>query len=177
MQTLLIQNIQGIMLLSALMVALYFDLTQHRIPNLLTYGTAIAGIILQCLLGGWAGLLEGIGGLGVGLLVFLPFFLGGGMGAGDIKLMAALGVMLGPYETLLTAGVTLVAGSLFGVMILVAKRGVKKHFSRYCLMLKHFFYTGKPMYLPPANGDVATMVFPYATAIACGYGVTLWWTL
>jgi len=165
-----------VLMLLILLIAQWFDFKQHRIPNLLTYGTMLTGLVLQSWLLGLDGFLTALYGFGVGLLVLLPFFLGGGMGAGDIKMMAALGTLLGPMDILLAAGVTLIAGSALGLLILIVRRGSKRYFSRYFLILKHLFYTGKLMYFPPAQGEAATLRFPYAVAIATGCVVTLWWT-
>ena len=76
------------------------DVKERRIPNLLTYPALVAGLLLQGALHGWKGLLLGAGG---GLLfggVFLLFYLVRAMGAGDVKLAAAIGSIVGPSATL-----------------------------------------------------------------------------
>ena len=73
------------------------DLRTSRIPNLLTFSAAAAGLAWHAF-GGWAPLASALGGLALGLLLFLPIYLLRGMGAGDVKLLAALGAWLGPGE-------------------------------------------------------------------------------
>ena len=92
------------------------DLRTRRIPNVLTFGAALAGLLYQFANGGIDGLGNGALGLFVGALIFiLPFALGG-LGGGDVKLLAALGAWLGP-ETVLW--LSLYAGVAGGVMALV----------------------------------------------------------
>ena len=76
------------------------DLRTRKIPNYLTFGAALAGLAFNFIFAGWGGLADGVLGLflGFGLLI-LPYILGG-MGAGDVKALAALGAWLGPKGTL-----------------------------------------------------------------------------
>src|SRR5712672_1486148 len=76
------------------------DVRDRRIPNRLTYLAMIAGLVLQAAVHGWRGLLLGlVGGLLFGG-VFLIFHLVRAMGAGDVKLAAALGCIIGPAVSL-----------------------------------------------------------------------------
>src|SRR5947209_11249935 len=77
-------------------VAAYTDLRSRRIPNWLTLSAAVIGLGLNLALGGAAGGLTAVLGLGLGLAMLLPFYLLRAVGAGDVKLLAALGALLGP---------------------------------------------------------------------------------
>jgi len=80
------------------------DLWHRRISNLTILAGLAAGLPVQIyLLGWWRGPLAWGGGAVVGLAVFLIFFLRGGMGGGDVKLMAAFGACLGVRQILLGA--------------------------------------------------------------------------
>src|SRR4029077_1700113 len=86
------------------------DVRQRRIPNLLTYPAMVAGLLLQGMLHGWKGLLLGAGG---GLIfggVFLLFYLVRAMGAGDVKLAAALGCIVGVSASWHVMFTTAIAG-------------------------------------------------------------------
>src|ERR1700744_2612319 len=77
------------------LVGAAFDVKSRKIPNKLTGPAILFGLALHLSLGGWHGLLNG---LGAGLIcgaVFLIFYLAGGMGAGDVKLMTAVGCLAG----------------------------------------------------------------------------------
>lgn len=94
-----------------LTLAAVIDFRQRRIPNALSFGGMAAGLLLGLAQGGVSGLSNSLLGLLTGGALFLPFYLARGMGAGDVKLMAAVGAFLGPWHTLLaTITVALVGG-------------------------------------------------------------------
>src|SRR5919109_2209839 len=97
-------------------VAVFFDLRERRIPNWLTFGGALVAFILSALLAGPRGFGLSIGGWALGAVLFLPLFLLGGMGAGDVKLLAALGACVGPVGALWIA----IYGSIAGGVIALA---------------------------------------------------------
>jgi prepilin peptidase CpaA len=102
-----------LLLLSAILaLAVHSDLRRHRIPNVLTLLGLIAGLGLQAVTGGVQGLLSGLLGVAVGLGSFAPLYLCRAMGAGDLKLLAAVGAFLGPQGAFLAALFTLLAGGL-----------------------------------------------------------------
>ena len=164
-----------VLLLLILLAAVCIDLGRHRIPNVLSFGGILLGLGLQ----GWAfgahGALIALGGLGVALLMFLPFYLLGGMGAGDVKLMAVVGTFLGPTGTLLAAGLSFAVGAGLGVGVLLARRGALAALRRYASALKALFFTSTVSYVPPQPGEAAASRFPYAVAIAGGTVAALWW--
>jgi prepilin peptidase CpaA len=87
--------INDYILLILLLLALYFDLTQKKIPNFLTFPVMIYGLVSNLILGKGGGLLFSLYGLLLGLaLFFIPFAMGG-MGGGDVKLLGAIGAMKG----------------------------------------------------------------------------------
>src|SRR6266699_4321144 len=95
------------------------DVKERRIPNLLTYPALVAGLLLQGIFHGWRGLLLGAGG---GLLfggMFLLFYLVRAMGAGDVKLAAALGCIVGSSATLQVMLATALAGGVLAIFFMV----------------------------------------------------------
>ena len=76
------------------------DAHTRRIPNYLTLLAALSGLGFQFGAHGWPGLGQGLLGLCGGFVLMIGFYLKGGMGAGDIKALAALGAWLGPLATL-----------------------------------------------------------------------------
>ncbi len=97
-------------------VAGYTDWRSRRIPNWLTVSGAVAGVAVNAIAGGWGGVKASLLGLGLGLLLLLPFVLLRSLGAGDWKLAGALGAVVG-WQTL----ITLLIGSFFvaGMMALI----------------------------------------------------------
>ena len=124
---------------------------------------------------GHLGLITGVGGTAVGIGVFLPFYLAGGMGAGDVKLMGTVGAFLGPKYAFLATGLCLGAGGVLAVIILISRGGLKDLLVRYMMTLKCLITTGELCHIPPEPDEVASVKFPYATAIGIGTLVTLWW--
>lgn len=102
--------------------AVWWDLRERRIPDALTLAGCLVALGLRALDGSGA-LLIGLGGLMLGFLFALPFFLAGGLGGGDLKLLAAVGAFLGPERLLVALLATALAGGLVAVAA-SARRGI-----------------------------------------------------
>jgi len=105
-----------------LVAATVIDLRSRRIPNQLTASMAAAGIGLAAL--GWSGSAIGasLAGLVLGLLLMTPGYALGATGAGDVKLMAAVGAILGPSLVLSAFICTSIAGGVLAVIVAVRRR-------------------------------------------------------
>ena len=88
------------------------DLRTRRIPNAITGPAILAGATLNVLYGGGAGLTASLAGLGLAIGVLLAPFAAGGIGGGDVKMMGAVGALLGPHRTLVSLATGLVLGGL-----------------------------------------------------------------
>jgi len=160
-------------LITVLLIATWTDIRQQRIPNLASIGGALLGLALNAVVLGWGGVLSGFYGLGLGLLVFLPLYAVGGMGAGDVKLLAMIGAFLGPVPMLLTAAVSLVVSIPLALIYAAVRGQFTFNLGRYSMMLKTFCRTLTVAYIPPAEGDVMAMRFPYALALLVGTLIAL----
>lgn len=109
-------------LAACLIAAVYWDLTRRRVPNLLVMTMVLSGFTIRYAAGSWPEVLLGTTGLVVGFAMLLPFYAKGGMGAGDVKLMAAIGLFLGPGTTALAVLYTLIFGGLFAASIVAIQR-------------------------------------------------------
>jgi Flp pilus assembly protein protease CpaA len=97
----------------------WLDWRTRKIPNWLTVPGFSAGLCIHGVLGGWRGALTSLEGTGLALLILLPMVLVRGLGAGDWKLMGAVGAMLGPLAFLVFLFVSaLVAGALAVVTVI-----------------------------------------------------------
>ncbi|MBT8138046.1 MAG: A24 family peptidase [Gammaproteobacteria bacterium] len=158
------------LMLVLLTIATCDDLIEHRIPNAVVLWGIVLALGIGGLTGGHVGFIGAISGLLLGGLMLLPFYVLGGMGAGDVKLMAMAGAFLGPAATIVAVVVTLVAGLVLGLSVvgiwlllrsapgLVALAQLRSHL---------------PRSLRPAYPGTKPAHFPYAAAIATGAAVAV----
>src|ERR1044072_7613555 len=90
----------AVVVMAAGVIASWIDLRSRRVPNLLTMPLACAGLFLTETVASPLSMTDSLLGLAVGLGVMLPLHILGGTGAGDVKLMAAFGTLLGPAGVL-----------------------------------------------------------------------------
>jgi prepilin peptidase CpaA len=99
-------------------------------------------------------------------LFIVPYAIGG-MGAGDVKLMGAIGSFLGAKNVIWACLFSCIFGGLYGIIVLFWKGSAKAYFKRYWLMLKTLLITGKLFYIPPSSGEKSQKI-SYGVAIALG---------
>jgi len=148
---------------AVLVVATFTDVRSRRIPNWLVAPFLIAGIAVSGWLHGWKGLESSLAGAALGLLIYGILFWMGGMGAGDVKLCAAIGAWIGPGQLLISLIFTGLAG---GAMAL--------GWALWGGFLKELFlHTGDLVFRSKERGEVVLTnplrrKMPYAPAIAVG---------
>jgi len=148
-------------------IAGIWDLTFSRIPNWLTFPAMVFAVGYHVLTSSVAGLLLSISGLLVGFFIFLSFYILGGMGAGDVKLMAAIGAFIGPRDVFYAALFTAIAGGIYAAILCIVKKNNRRSFLRFVTMIKGFLRTGCFMRMPDAGNEKAT---PLKYGVAIGFG-------
>ncbi len=154
-----------------LMVALWIawgDLRTRRIPNYLTLGTALAGLIFNAALFGWGGLLDAVLGLCLGLALLILPYIWGGMGAGDVKALAALGAWLGPKLTMFLFCYMGMAGGLIALGVLWWKGLLWLKLQRGWTLLLNLILCRAHGLATPAPPAQLTEGIPYGVALAVG---------
>ena len=157
--------------LIALALAAREDVLRHRIPNSLNATALLLGVGLASLAGGRGGFVDSIGGAATGFAVLFPFYLRRGMGAGDVKLMAAAGTYLDPSSALLAAAIALVAG-VFLAVALVTRRQAEGRLLHEVAPAAEATAVWRAA---AAFLSVRHERFPYALAIAIGVAAALAW--
>ena len=128
-------------LVSVVMIwAAWIDGKELRVPNWLTFPMVLTGLIYGTCVGGWQGLSDALIGMCVGLITMLPIYAVGGMGAGDVKLMAGLGAWLGMEVAFNAFLWTVVVGAIMALMMVAYSGEWKKHFGQ-SLMIWHEWTT------------------------------------
>jgi prepilin peptidase CpaA len=115
------QNQLHAALLMFVVAVAVIDWRTHRIPNLLCASAAIVAVSTQMWLHGEDGLLTALSGAAVGFAMFLPFYVLRAFGAGDVKAMATVGIFLGMQAEMIAVGMTLIAGGILGVAVLLLR--------------------------------------------------------
>lgn len=149
------------------------DLATRRVPNMLVAGGAMCGLSVNAMAAGYPGALAALFGCAVGLAIFLPFCLLRGMGAGDVKLMGAVGACVGFARILDVALATALVGAVLAVGMALS-RGRLVSTLRGSLALLGSWLTGRKrpdaaMTLDNPNA----LAIPYAVAIAMGTAWTV----
>src|SRR5262245_50336635 len=116
-----------VLLILVVVTAAMIDVRSRRIPNWLTLSGAILGVALNSFLFavdglfGVSGLMYSLEGLGLAFGIYFVLYLLRGMGAGDVKLMAAVGAGAGPWNWLGILVVTSAGGLVAGLTLVLAK--------------------------------------------------------
>lgn len=151
-----------------------FDLHSRRLPNALTLGGAGTALTFALITGGPSGFGVSLAGWVVGLVLFLPFMALGGMGAGDVKLMACLGAWLGPNVALWGALYASICGGVMALAVALATGYLRSAVDNLYLLLLHFRMSGARAHpeLTLERGKGPRL--PYALPIAAGTVMAMW---
>jgi len=151
-----------------LTVALVTDLRFQKIPNLLTFPAMVIALCYHMATGGLEGFFFSGGGLVLGTAIFFIPFLLGGMGAGDAKLMGAVGAAIGPKGVLIAAVLTCLFGGIYALIILIICRKISADIlRRWWKTRKLTIYTGKVVIMPAENKEKQPKLC-YGIAIVVG---------
>jgi prepilin peptidase CpaA len=160
-----------VVLAAVVLAAAVFDIRSRRIPNWLTLSGVVAGIVLNSFLDvdryNWRSALMG---LGLALLIYFPLYLLRGMGAGDVKLMAAIGALVGPWNWFGIFLLSNVLGGAIAVLLLLSKGRLWGTFRNLGYMLNELAHF-RPPYLRKEELDLKSpkaLTMPHGVAIAIG---------
>jgi len=118
-----------------LVVAGITDVRSSRVPNTLTFSLALVGLLFHSFSDGGNGVLFSVEGLGLGLVLLLAFYSYGGMGAGDVKLLAAIGAVIGPSHVFVAFLCTALLGGLYAIAMMIWCLGLSQTAERVKVLL------------------------------------------
>lgn len=163
-----------IIIVGVALVAVAWDVATRRIPNLLTFGAALVALIAHAYICGWNGLGMAAAGWAAGVALFFPVFALGGMGAGDVKLLGAVGAWLGPVAAVWVGLYSGIAGGLMGLIV----AGFSGYLGQALMNLKCLVMYWRIVGLKPAPElTLSTHKGPrlaYAVPVFAGLMVTIW---
>jgi prepilin peptidase CpaA len=161
-----------IVAVAVVIVACIWDVATSRIPNVLTFTAVGLALAFHAVAG--AGAPYAARGLLAGLVVFFPMFALGAMGAGDVKLMAALGAWIGWKAVLFVALYGSLAGGAIAILIGMRRRYLRKALSNLRLLATYWWVEGVKPFPALTLEAKDSQRLPYALAIAAGLAVTVW---
>ena len=162
-----------IILFLILGTAIASDLRWRIIPNWLTGPSILLGLGLHTVMNQFTGFVFSLEGAAMGLGLFIILYVCGWMGAGDVKLFAAVGSFLGPAQTVSAAMVIALVGGLLAFLVLGFNQGWRRMGLRLWSHVETMFLTKSVQALTPVQG--AAPKVPYAVAIGLGTIGSYWW--
>jgi prepilin peptidase CpaA len=160
-----------ILLLTLVLVAAVYDARFRRIPNWLNLSGVLAGVALNTFMfPGLSGLWLSLKGLGLGFGVYLLLHLLRAMGAGDVKLMAAVGAIVGPGDWFGIFLITAVIGGFLSIVVSLVKGRLRKTLFNVGFILSEMKNL-RPAYLKNEELDVKNdkaVRMPHGVVIAMG---------
>lgn len=151
-------------------IAALTDIRSRKIPNWLAAITLPVGFALNWILFQWAGLKIASLGLGLAFAVYFVFYLLRAMGAGDVKLMAAIGSLIGPHLWLVLFFWSAVVGGAIGLVLLLIRGRMGKTLVNIGLAIHELVHFRAP-YLASEELDVRSgkaLRLPHAVSIGLG---------
>jgi prepilin peptidase CpaA len=156
------------------LVGSVFDVKSRRIPNFVTLPAFLFGLALHLALGGWRQLLTAFAAGIICGLVFLLFYLAGGMGAGDVKLITAVGCIAGMSHIAYLLVLTAISGGVMAIALALARGRLQETLANVGAIASHHSQEGLQPHPDLNLSNAATLRLPYALAIAGGSMLTLY---
>jgi prepilin peptidase CpaA len=156
------------------LVAAIFDVRSRRIPNLLTGPALVLALCLHLALDGWQGMFHA---LAAGLIcgaVFFVFYMAGGMGAGDVKLIAAAACFAGLHDTAYLLCYTAIVGGVMALALALLRGRLGETLANVVSITRHHLHEGLTPHPDLNVRNQQQLRLPYGVAIAAGCLLTIW---
>ncbi len=157
-------------LLIIVMVAAAYDVRYRRIPNWLNLGGVLTGILVNTVYGGWSGLRMALAGFVLAFAVYFTLYALRAMGAGDVKLHAAVGAIVGWQNWLGIFVISSILGALMGLIVVVQRKRFRKTMWNVGFILSQLM-RARPAYVAKEELDVKhpqALGLPHGAVVAVG---------
>jgi prepilin peptidase CpaA len=153
-----------------LVVAAVIDGWKLKVPNWITFPFVVSGWVYSGVAFGWEGLLWSLVGTVVGLALLLPAYSIGGMGAGDVKLLAGVGAWMWGMTTLLAFCVSAVVGAVIAIGMVLYSGQWWRHYHQFFGIASEILTVRDPERLAAAAAERKSKMrlLPYGIPIAIG---------
>ena len=153
-----------------LIVAAVIDGLQLKVPNWITFPMIIGGWVYSFLAAGWPGLGYSLLATAVGLALLMPAYAIGGMGAGDVKLLAGVGAWVGSLVTFYAFCYSAILGGVIAVLMVLYRKAWGKHQKQFAHIVNEIVTIRDPNQLAVIAADrkKTMMLLPYGIPIAMG---------
>jgi prepilin peptidase CpaA len=149
----------------------YYDVRYRRIPNAFVLATLASGIIVNTVYGGWQGAVMSLGGCAIAFMLMFILHVFGAMGAGDVKLFAAVGSLVGTHLVLPTFLVVILTGGALALLLMLHRGAVRATMHRVLQILVGLLPGWElPRFSVPAD---RRHTIPYGVAITFGSLISL----
>jgi len=161
-----------------LILAAVIDGFELKVPNWVTFPFIISGWIYSTVAFGFEGLGWSLLGTVIGLALLLPAYAIGGMGAGDVKLLAGVGAWIYGLHTVYAFAATAIVGAVLAVAMVLVRRAWKKHAAQFMVILNEILVIRNPEQLAAiaAERKPTMLLLPYGIPIAIGTIAYFLWT-
>lgn len=161
----------GALLIPLAVIITYYDVRYRRIPNAFVLATLVSGVTINSIFGGLHGALSSLGGLLFAFILMFMMHIFGAMGAGDVKLFAAIGSVMGAAYVLPMFLIVVLTGGVLAVVSAFRAGAVRSTALRVIQILVGLFPGWQmPRFAVPAD---RRLTIPYGVAITLGSIITL----
>jgi prepilin peptidase CpaA len=146
----------------------WIDWRTRRLPNWLTVPSLLLGVVVHTWSAGWHGAVTALEGAGLGLLILLPLVLMRALGAGDWKLMGALGALLGPHMFLSVLLASIGVSGLMALFLMVHAKRVKVTLRNLFSLVQGLLTFGLRVHPEISLDNTELLKLPFGVAAAGG---------
>jgi prepilin peptidase CpaA len=163
-----------IFVIALTLVAGVVDFRTRKIPNLITIPGMVAGITLRTAMSGWTGAKVAVEGAVLALVLLLPLVLARALGAGDWKLMGAVGAFVGPIIFLFVLFGSIVVSGLMALVEMVRTKRVRETFENMLVLVRGFISFGLRRNSEISLDNPKLLKVPFGVAVAVSTVACFW---